>query len=772
MDYSVPGTISLSIKPQGTIISGTPAVPAVVPTDILTAVTGVAPIPVTMQNAISALTGGETVTVPLTAQASTVGVSGAVAATFNENVALTANSVLNLSSTDTAPTTFLQPVAVSNSTVNIGSATSFQGVVSFSDSTLNASHDTTLPSLQLSGANTTNVTPGKVLTLVDVVSDPGSVTSLGGGGTVTLDAAGAGAKCLGTFSMTGHTTLVLNSTTQGASVTAGGGSTVRGKGISAGDLIVTDAIVNPQGSIAPLGFGTFTSTSATTLLLEFKPTTGAPGLHASKLVVARAATLQGTLQMVPVAARAPAPGNLGETYPKTFTAGTTYTYEIVTAGHFQEGIFSTLIAPDIGTYTLSYENDYKSLMLNLTIGGVDQVLESATTINGHALTSTPISPLTISPSITPPLYPQNAQTAELIALDQHNATEAADSALTAAGSAISSGQTTSSNISTTSDSFRQLNLASMGRSNHKDRLHAVLHALTANGPINFEQGQHRIWFSPYTTVGRTDAAAGQPGNHRWNLGSLAGYEYRNVARKRLIGLILGGLTGLQSVTGTPASWTRTRGVNVGIYAGSDLFEHARVESIVLWIHNALKKQRSGSDSLQGAYAAISKFKQDTIVADLQAFYRFQLNENWSVRPNIGNTYFTTSTGRASEINTKTPISTAASKNQTSQLYSGLGARYQWEMDKITYRITSVFEVGREYYKKGSPIKTAVDPSSLLPPLVSTVSGVTKKVTTKYFTLNGAILDEEKGLKSILSYSGQFTNGSRTHSFMLKVEKRF
>ena len=427
-------------------------------------------------------------------------------------------------------------------------------------------------------------------------------------------------------------------------------------------------------------------------------------------------------------------------------------------------------------YSLSYINDYDTLLVNLQVSAPTTFITSLADDGSANFTSGSVNGNNITGAgykLIPAPYTQtNPKTLDRITLNQHNATEAADSALTAAIFGMENG-VAAAKTNKPDEGFKQLNLASMGRAPHKDRLHAVLHALQENGPISFEQNQHRIWFSPYTNVGRTDAAADQAGNHRWTVGSLAGYEYRNVARKRLIGLILGGSTGLQTVTGTPESWTRSKSLNTGVYAGTDLFEHARVETIGLWIHNTMKKQRSGKDATKGAYLATSKIKQDTLVGDVSASYLFKLNDNWSVRPNIGNTFFYTTTDKATETNTPAPINTAASRSQTSQCYCGIGGRYSWETSKLVYRITSVFEIGREYYKKGTPIKTTIfDSDGILPPQVFSTSGVTKKITTKYLTINGTILDEEEGLKHVLCYSGQFTNGSRTHSFMLKFEKRF
>ena len=627
----------------------------------------------------------------------------------------------------------------------------------------------------LNGNTAVNVTTG---TTVDVnnggllSSAVDSTTTFSGGGGVNLTGNGSGLQGIlyvddVTFAMncSENTPLAASEI-----IIEDGTSRLKGTGYY-NHRVTNNGRIKPGNSIGTMHIGSYIGMDTSTMEIEFNAT------NSSKLAVTGETILDGTLQLIPEV-----PSSVGPTKTIDFNPGS-YTYQIVTTGDDVNGVqgtFANVSVPDVNTmaYTLSYANDYNALLVNLQVSAPTTFITSLENDGSANFTSGSVSGNNLSgagyKTILAPYTQTNPKTLDPIALNHNDATAAADSVLTAAGLAISSGGDIKLHITHTGDSFRQLNLASMGRAPHKDRLHAVLHALQENGPISFGENQHRIWFSPYTTMGRTNAKNGNAGNHRWTLGTLAGYEYRNVAKKRLIGLILGGSTGLQTVTGTPESWTRSKSLTTGFYAGTNLFNDAtRVESIGLWIHNVMKKQRSGTDATKGAYHAISKIKQDTLVGDMSASYRFKINDNWSLRPNIGNTYFYTNTGSSTETNTPSPINTGASSSQTSQWYCGIGGRYQWENNKLVYRITSVFEAGREYYKKGTPIKTTTfDSTSLLPPQVLSTNGETKKITTKYLTLNGVVLDEEKGLKHVLSYSGQFSNGSRTHSIMLKFEKRF
>lgn len=631
---------------------------------------------------------------------------------------------------------------------------------------------TTVP-LTLKGNTVVTVAPGSMVDLNNtelLSSDTNSTTIFSGGGKVNLTGDGTGLQGILHIN---NITFGMNcpqSTPLAASeiIVERGASKLKGTGYY-NTHVTNHGRLKPGNSVGTIHLGSYTGMDTSTLEIEFNPT------NASKLDVIGATILDGTLQLIPET-----PSTVGPTETINFNTGS-YTYQIVTTRDDVDGIqgtFAHVSVPNVNTlaYSLSYANDYDTLLVNLQVSAPTTFITSLAVDGSANFTSGSVSGNNLTGAgykaiLAPYIQPKLKALGRIIP-DKLDAIGAADETLIAVAAGIGVSSATTKTFKENED-FRSLNLTSMGRVPPKDRLLAVLHALQENGPMSFGQNQHRVWLSPYTTMGRTDNTAGQAGNHRWTVGALVGYEYRNVAPKSLVGLILGGSTGLQTVTGTPESWTRSKGLTTGLYAGSNLTEEVRVEAIGLWIHNAMKKQRAGNDARKGTYHAISKIKQDTLVGDVSTSYLVKLNENWSVRPNIGNTFFSTSTGSSKEKNTPSPINTAASNSQVSQMYCGIGGRYQWESNKLVYRLTTVFEVGREYYKRGTPIKTTTfDSTGRLPPQSFSTNGDTKKVTTKYLTINGVILDEEEGLKHILCYSGQFLNGSRTHSFTLKVEKRF
>ena len=610
--------------------------------------------------------------------------------------------------------------------------------------------------------------PGQVITFTkQLISAKNSTTTFGGGGTFIFDPISNATKFKGnldvgdtplgqTIKNKDPTKVIINTKIQ-KKITIHSDGILRGVGpfndISSEGTFWGGNLIG----VVPIA-GNYSCKTTSTTVVEFKPVVAGSTNNATKYEVAGIANLMGNLTLVT---------EVGGTYPMTFKKGL-HEYLTVKAGKLM-GKFNTLTAPDIPTfsYSLITSDDGNSLFVDLNVSQ-DTILHDGTHLDdGHGGQG----PAFKTKKITAPYQSKNTQQKLLSA--KINAAEAADSVIIAASLAIGGGNTSVTNSRGDSDSFRQKNLRPIGQGLHKDRLHTLLHALQENGPISIEQNQHRIWLSPFTTIGRTNASDSDSGNHRWTIGCLTGYEYRHVAKKLLIGLILGGSTGLQSVTGSPESWTRSKGLNTGIYAGTNLFGDARVESIALWIHNIQRKQRHGHDPTYGEYYAKSKFKDDTIALDSSFSYRFQLDDNWSIRPNIGHTFFYNKTGEATETNTPSPINTGASKSQTFQYYCGMGVRYSWKVNKKVFRITSVFELGREYYKKGSNINaTTLDATGVIPPQVSSTSGVTKKVTTKYLTVHGAFLDEEKGIRYAISYSGQFSNGSRNHSVTLKFAKRF
>ena len=141
--------------------------------------------------------------------------------------------------------------------------------------------------------------------------------------------------------------------------------------------------------------------------------------------------------------------------------------------------------------------------------------------------------------------------------------------------------------------------------------------------------------------------------------------------------------------------------------------------------------------------------------------------------NTGVTYVGTQTGKIVERNASTNnLTTNASNNKTGELYTGIGLRRIWEVDKITVRTTFVYEYGYALMNKGSGMTTNQQSltQSTAPSPFTTPNG--SRQNKHYLQLNSSYLDRDTGLKFILSYSGTLYKNVKNHTGMAKVEYRF
>ena len=634
---------------------------------------------------------------------------------------------------------------------------------------------TTSTTNQFGNNSTTNVNAGVTVTYTAALeSDDGHTTTFGGDGKVTITGDCSGLH--GDLTIKDNVTLTVNCPPgqgpQGSMNTEGSGK-IMGTGPFSSMTIGPDGTFQGGNSI-----GTTVVTDNLnvlgTLVVQFSPdaqssaTTGA-----SKYVVAgRADFTGGTLRLMPETIPV---GTGGSAYPRTFNPGT-YTYTIVSAGELhgasepESGEFAGLEAPVIPgwSYTLDYANNFNDLLLKIKVDTSTVLADDTHAAVGGGASNliTYTNPLTTVPTYQQHHNPQP----ELFSLRRLNATSTANAIIEAAKAASSSAKSGADIAKSGQSEFSQLKTIPT-----HDRLQALLHAIAENGPISFEtNNQQRIWISPFTHFGQVQTSADGPGNNSWELGALAGCEFRHQKQKAVIGALFGLLKGLQKTKGIVQDWLSFNGFNVGAYGSKEFLGHWRVEALWTWIKQNVAKQRSGKHPVNGSYLAQANYVQTTTVADGQISYKFLLTPNWSFRPNLGNTYINSTSGAYTERNVgEGAQSPTASKNISAEVYAGLGFRYKWEnedKDKV-YHLTTVYEIGRDYYVRGSATNVTTT-GGVLPTATFSVPGNNKKTTTHYFTVSGSVLDQLRGLKYLLSYNGTFTKLTRDHSFALKLEKRF
>jgi hypothetical protein len=162
------------------------------------------------------------------------------------------------------------------------------------------------------------------------------------------------------------------------------------------------------------------------------------------------------------------------------------------------------------------------------------------------------------------------------------------------------------------------------------------------------------------------------GNNSWQLGAIAGYEFHNFKEKTVFGGMFGILKGNQHMSGVPQDWLRFNGFNIGAYGSKEFLENYRIEGLATWVKQFVEKQRFGTSPTTGDFLAKSSYDQTTTVGDLQISYKFIIDSNWSIRPNLGNTYINSTTGSLTlALATKTAAATFVPSTATTLTITSL-----------------------------------------------------------------------------------------------------
>ncbi|MES2608521.1 MAG: hypothetical protein V4544_07335 [Pseudomonadota bacterium] len=313
-------------------------------------------------------------------------------------------------------------------------------------------------------------------------------------------------------------------------------------------------------------------------------------------------------------------------------------------------------------------------------------------------------------------------------------------------------------------------------SGKKDAIETLLTALSKNGPVAYEKNETRLWVSPYANRSRTNRTNSDSGNQGWSGGSLVGVEQRDKKNIWSLGLLTGLMGSRSHVLGTPDTFSKTNGFLIGAFNTYKYTQEWGHEVLISRTNTFVDAQRYGLDRTdkQTPYYALATYKSTTDVGNAQINYLFNIiKKKVTCRLSTGITYLGTQTGKITERNAgANALSSAASTSKSSEIYTGIGLRRIWDVDKITVRTTFVYEYGYEFMKKGSGITTTTQSltQSTAPTTFTTPNG--PRQNKHYIQLNSSYLDRDTGLKFILSYSGALYKNVRNHTGMAKVEYRF
>jgi hypothetical protein len=568
----------------------------------------------------------------------------------------------------------------------------------------------------------------------------------------------------------GH--LKLNSSLPLANVIVGASGILSGVGTMKDLVLSASGIVKPGNSIGTIYVsGNYTAESLAVYIPEL-----APDGRSDRIMVTGDATLNGTHIIKPILSAGTWPKGVIEF--NILQAGGTLTVNQIQIQSvaqpsapapntltFTAGVLalasSTGSAPVGKTLVLRYENKGDAF----TIAPPGQSTSTVTDVDTGALT-----PTTITIASTDIVSPDSGLRAADVAPVAAPVAEQAE--LTSIVFQSNSSEITSA---ATADAFRFKGFASGSTpsvSGKKNTMEALLTALSKNGPVSYERNETRLWVTPFVNRSRTNRTSSDVGNQGWSGGSLIGLEQRDKKNIWSLGLLTGLMGSRSHVLGTPDTFSKTNGFLIGAFNTYKYTKKWGHELLISRTNTFIDSQRYGLDKTdkQTPFYAASNYKSTTDVGNAQLNYLFNIiKKKITCRLNTGITYVGSQTGKITERNASTNgLSTDASKNSSTELYSGIGLRRIWEVDKVMVRTTFVYEYGYQMTSIGSATKTTTQ--SVAPTTFTTPSG--PRQNKHYLQLNSSYLDRNTGLKFILSYSGALYKNVNNHTGMAKVEYRF
>lgn len=302
-----------------------------------------------------------------------------------------------------------------------------------------------------------------------------------------------------------------------------------------------------------------------------------------------------------------------------------------------------------------------------------------------------------------------------------------------------------------------------GKQTKQKRLENVLRAAQENGPIDIvkkEAGDtYRLWMIPY--VGYFNNVGDNP-SRAWTSGFAAGGQYNNDEYAYTLALFAGAHLGNSKSKLATRDEDKTTGPLFGGFASWGAWNGGRVDGF--FVHTM-----TNHDRFQGISApeTRSKYKSTTDLLDLQTSHRIKLSDIWSVRFNIGHLSLYNNRDAYKEFAGRLR-SIPTAKNQSHELFGGIGVRYNDEKTEWRLRITGVYEYGRKYKIKGSDLPVFL-PGAITP---SSFTGFVDSVKGTHYLKTYATLNNSTGFKTFLGAFTRLSHKSTSVTFTGKVEYRW
>jgi hypothetical protein len=301
---------------------------------------------------------------------------------------------------------------------------------------------------------------------------------------------------------------------------------------------------------------------------------------------------------------------------------------------------------------------------------------------------------------------------------------------------------------------------------------SIIKSLASRGPIILDRDERRLWIMPYYTHSRAsneNAKATKSDNE----GIIMGYEHKHNHNKykEYLGALVSIGMGENKSPSTIAQDNKidSRVIGIGGYYKRET-EKIELDAVINGTINHHKSKRYGSHLPNEGYTAISKYYSRSLSADLVGLWKYPVNGALSIRPDIGLSMDHRVRDKHSESGAGIYNHTYLKKTTNSfEPYAGVGMRKEWYMDKNRYRLTAIYEHGYECADNDTTTK------------ITTLFGPTDGYSIRtrgagrnadYLTVHASALNYEANIKVMAGYIGVSKKHLKSHTFVLKAEKRF
>lgn len=306
---------------------------------------------------------------------------------------------------------------------------------------------------------------------------------------------------------------------------------------------------------------------------------------------------------------------------------------------------------------------------------------------------------------------------------------------------------------------------------NKNELQNLAQKLNEDGPIEVSNDQSRIWMEPFYVTARTKKIGAVSGLADKNMGVLLGGQVASLANGWVVGVYMGSSTGGAQMDNDKRNKIKQAHKFVSLYHSTTLKSGWRYDLIAQY-----KPSTQSIDRLTAAgLVANGKRKSVAMHYNAETSYLIKLNNGFSIRPDLGLS-LTQEKIKAFDETGGGALNNHydATSSKSCEVYGGIGIRHQWKeagkeenkQDKCVYKITAVYELGRELKYKGLPIhQTVISTGKKSQSEVPSTGNI-----SHYLTFYGSM--QINDIKFLASYILTLKQYRTKHNFGLKAEWRF